>query len=72
LIVREMKGDAIVVVGLRLAGSDDSGEPRLRPGLRAIMTWVRTRLRIVPSRPSPAPAAPTEANIVPLRKTQGD
>lgn len=72
LIVREMKGGNIVTVGLRLISDDDGRGPGLRVRLREIVGDLRARLRIVPARPKPAAPATADANVVPLRKAQGD
>ena len=72
LIVREMKGDSILTVGLRLISDDDGRGPGLRVRLREIMGDLRARLRIVPARPKSAAPAPADANVVPLHKAQGD
>ena len=73
LIVREMKGDNILTVGLRLISDDDGRGPGLRAQLRGIVGDLKARLRIVPARPrAAASTAPAEATVVPLRKAQGD
>lgn len=71
LIVREMKGDGIQVVGLRLAGSDE--RRGLRDQVRDSLVTLKVRLRIVPAKPkAAAAAAPADENVVPLHKVQGE
>lgn len=75
LIVREMKGDAILSVGLRLVEQEPPRTWRAR--LRAEIAAVRARFRVVPRRAKPAappssPASGDHAKVVPLRKGHGE